>query len=148
MGSTTLDQFINAVEAWKVQLEELVSSYREFRRRLEALPPEMAQEAERILAKERATIRIEKPEQDLAGKTALECAKIILTGNNNEPMHFSAIAKEALRRGYKGRGDGDRDQVETRTIQSFWAALHRSNDFLKAGRGNYQLSAGPGRLHD
>ena len=65
--------------------------------------------------------------------------KIILAERNGEPMHFAAIAKESLRRGYTGRATGSPDEIESRTVQSFWAALSRSDEMESIGKGLYKL---------
>jgi hypothetical protein len=141
--STPWDQFIDAIEKRKSQLDELLAAYANFRQKLDALPPEVSQEAQRILATaEAAKLHEESTKKnDLIGKSALDCAKIILTELNNEPIHFSTIAKMAMARGYKGRAEGSPEVVESRIQNSFWAALHRSEDFESVGKGCYRLSA-------
>jgi hypothetical protein len=80
--------------------------------------------------------------QSLAGKTSTECARQILR-EHGRAMHVSAIAKEALRRGYVGRPTDapiEPDALEHRIIQSFWAAMHRAPDlFEKTGSGCFIL---------
>ncbi len=44
--------FIEAIERCKKQLDDLISSYREFREKLDTLPPEIATEAKSLLAAE------------------------------------------------------------------------------------------------
>jgi hypothetical protein len=75
----------------------------------------------------------------LIGKTALECARIILKEKGNQARHFSRIAKEAIRRGYKGRMEGPPEEVENRILHSFCAAMHRSEDFEGVGKGYHRL---------
>lgn len=88
--------------------------------------------------------RLDAPQgESLAGKSAIECGRIILADNNNRPMHVATIAKEALRRGYVGKMKGDPDAVEFRTVQSFWAAIHRSSFFAHQGGGKFVLGSRP-----
>ncbi|GEM_PF-5023743 len=142
--ATPWDQFIDAIERRKTQLDELLEAYANFRKKLDALPPEVAQEAQMILASAEATKLREEAatKKDLIGKPALDCARIILTELNNEPTHFSTIAQMAMARGYKGRAEGSQAEVESRVQNSFWAALHRSQDFESAGKGCYHLKVG------
>src|SRR5437016_515766 len=93
--ATPLDQFIGVIERRKVQLDELLTAYANFRSKLDALPPEVAQEAQRFLAaaESQKLQEVQVATKDLIGKSALECAKIILTERSNMPAHFSEIAK-------------------------------------------------------
>jgi hypothetical protein len=118
------------------KIDEALEAYAAFRQKMEALSPEACKvfASEQVRADEGT--QIEK--KDLAGKPALECARIILA-ERNSPVHFSVIAKEALRRGYIGRMSGSKEEIESRTVQSFWAALSRSDDMESVGRGLYQL---------
>lgn len=139
---TPWDQFIGAIERRKSQLDDLLAAYANFRGKLDALPPEIAQEAQRILASGEAEKLQEESQRrnDLIGKTALECAQVILTELQNQPTHFSVIAKMAIARGYKGRIEGTPAEVESRLQNSFWAAMHRSKHFQSAGKGLYRLN--------
>jgi hypothetical protein len=139
--STPLDQFIDAMERRKKQLEELVESYRIFRSKLDSLPPELAAEAHQMLA-ESSSMKEPSPMQDMIGETALNCANHILAEGHNAPLHFAEIAKQAIKRGYRGRAAGTPSEVEQRTIQSFWAALHRSEHFEPTGKGCYRIREG------
>lgn len=141
MATTPWDQFIGAIEKRKQQLDELLASYRDFREKLAALPPEIAQEAQRLLVAETDDSQEgqESGEKEFAGKSALECAKLILKRSRNRAIHYSAIAKKSMNRGYRGRVEGSPEEVETRTISSFWAALHRSSEFEGVGKGRYRL---------
>jgi HB1, ASXL, restriction endonuclease HTH domain len=76
----------------------------------------------------------------LAGRTIIQAAEIVLREHKNQPMHFRAIAQEALKRGYTGRATGDRDSVEHRTAQSFWASMYRSENFQQTGKGYFKLA--------
>jgi HB1, ASXL, restriction endonuclease HTH domain len=136
--ATPWDDFITAIERRKSQLDELLEAYGTFRKKLDALPPEVAQEAQRILASSASDPQPEK--QDFVGKSALDCARVILEEHSNEPMHFSDIARAAMARGYRGRAEGTPSEVESRVQNSFWAALHRSGDFASAGKGCYRLA--------
>ena len=139
--ATPWDSFIDAIEKRKTQLDDLLASYADFRKKLAALPPEIALEAQQMLAASDAA-KLEEgaaTRQDMIGKAALECAKIILEERGNEPTHFSAIAKAAMARGYRGRAEGSQEEVESRVQNSFWAALHRSENFVGTGKGCYRL---------
>lgn len=163
---TPWDSFIDSIEQRKKQLDEVLEAYKAFRQKLAALPRELALEAERSLSanqvqqqerpprdtpstaeeptsEEQETVLLLPSDKvipaDLAGKTSLECAMVILTEKKNEPTHFSSIAKEAMRRGYQGRTSGTSDEVEQRTIKSFWASMSRSDDLDGVGRGFYRL---------
>jgi hypothetical protein len=65
--------------------------------------------------------------KDLAGLSAHECCRRILLEHNNQPMHALTLAKEAIRRGYFGRGQYTGDAMEWVTAKSFWARLSRTN---------------------
>lgn len=78
--------------------------------------------------------------KDMAGKTALECCRMILEERDNRSIHFDAAAREALKRGYEGRAVGSREQIESITGTSFWAALSRSDDFECVGNRLYRLA--------
>jgi hypothetical protein len=135
------DDFVDLIEKRKKQLDEVLEAYVEFREKLDALPPEIAQEVQKMLtvAKDAQAKQEEVSSNDLAGKTALECVRIILRERKNEPTHFSAIAREALRRGYKGRMAGTAEEVQSRTASSFWAAMSRAEDLDGTGKGCYRL---------
>jgi hypothetical protein len=109
------DAFIDAIERRKKPLDEALEAYRVFRQRLDALPPELADEALEMLVQAQAQkpdnktalpTKTESGNGDLSGRTALECAEIILTENHNQPMHFAVVARKAMARGYKGRTSG------------------------------------------
>jgi len=138
---TEWDDMIKTIERQKVQLEEVLASYKAFREKLASLPPEvvrgMASLDKSGIGPSGTGAISEK--QDFAGKAALDCAAIILRERNNEPTHYSVIAKESLRRGYKGRSKGTPEEVETRTVQSFWAAMSRSEELEGVGKGCYRL---------
>jgi len=141
---TPLDNLVEALERRKKQLDDVLEAYKAFRQKLEALPQSVIRDAEMMLAATEsplsATVAMQigsNTAQDLVGKTALECARTILGEHKNEPMHFAEIAKEAMRRGYKGRASGSPEKVESRTIQSFWAAMSRAEDFEATGKGCY-----------
>lgn len=139
--ATPWDNFIEAMERRKKQLDDLIASYRQFRDKLDALPPEIATEAQSLMAEgdKKKADKTPPVEQDFVGKTALTCARIMLEENDNEALHFSAIARKALQRGYRGRATGNQEEIESRTVNSFWAALHRSDDFEPVGKGCYRL---------
>jgi hypothetical protein len=138
--ATPWDEFMEALESRKKQLDDVLDAYKTFREKLDALPPQVAQEAKKKLIEVPSLTQAREPaSEEFAGKTAIDCAKIILTEKNNQPAHFSVIARAAMDRGYKGRSEGTREEVENRTINSFWAALHRSEEFESAGRGTYRL---------
>ena len=141
--TTPWDGFIDSMEQRKRQIEaetkqiaEVLESYKVFREKYEALPPHLRE----VFASEQAVAsgKTAPLQQDLAGKAALECAKIILT-EWGAALHFSAIAKEAIRRGYVGRITGTQEEVESRTIQSFWAAMSRSDELESIGKGLYRM---------
>lgn len=80
-------------------------------------------------------------EDDLAGKTALECCQTILK-ERDEPMHALAIAREALRRGYIGRATGTQEKVEATTYKSFWAEMSRCPEtFTQTDTQTYALTS-------
>src|SRR6266496_4570076 len=137
-----LDKFIDVIETRRKQLDAVVEACKLFKQRLDELPEDMALEAEKLLWNS-----LDKQDQnvpsDLAGRTALHCAEAILADHNNEPMHFSTIAKEAMKRGYKGRAEGDKDAIEATVTKSFWAAMSRSDDFEGVGKGMYKLKMTP-----
>lgn len=140
------DQFIDSIERKRRQLDEVLEAYENFRKLLDALPPDLAREARLALAsgvepseESASSVKGNLTKKDLTGKTALECTTIILRERGNEPQHFSTIAKEALRRGYVGRSAGSSEEVESRTMNSFWAAMSRSADLENTGRGMYKL---------
>jgi hypothetical protein len=143
--TTPLDNFMSALEKRKQQLDDVLEAYRLFRQKLDALPPELAQEAERMLSggNGESPAATETVVQDLVGKTSLQCARVILAEGKNAPLHFSKIAREAIHRGYKGRTTGDRETVENRISTSFWAALSRAEDVESTGRGYYKLKEQP-----
>jgi len=64
---------------------------------------------------------------DFAKLAAHECCRRILIEHNNTPMHVLTLAKEAVRRGYKGRGRYTGDALEWVAAKSFWARLSRTN---------------------
>ena len=65
--------------------------------------------------------------KDLAGLSAHECCRRILLEHGNHAMHALSLAKEAIRRGYFGRGRYSGDELEWVTAKSFWARLSRTN---------------------
>jgi hypothetical protein len=136
-----LDSFIDIIERRKRQLDDVLDSYREFMNKLHMLPPDIAEEAQRVLRLNSAAVpeRVVPLVKDLAGKSALECVRIILQEQGNRPTHYAALAKEAMQRGYKGRAGGTPEEVEHRTVQSFWAAMSRAEDLERAGQGQYRL---------
>jgi hypothetical protein len=148
---TLRDQFIDSIERKRKQLDEVLEAYEVFRKKLDALPPDLAREARLALASgvepseesantaKMISVKEDSAKKDLAGKTALECTTIILRERSNEPQHFSTIAKEALRRGYVGRFAGSPEAVENRTMNSFWAAMSRSANLENTGRGMYRV---------
>lgn len=80
-------------------------------------------------------------ERDFAGLAAHECCRIILLEHRNEPMHVLTLAKEAIRRGYSGRGHYTGDAFEWVTAKSFWARLSRTNrhDFVQVEPNVFRL---------
>jgi hypothetical protein len=143
------DSFISTIEKKKEQLQGVIDAYRAFRQKLDELPQELAQEAMRILGgseansspKVVADVQIAPKETDssFTGVPALRCTRTILTENGNNPLHYSEVARRAMARGYKGRLAGSKEEVESRTIQSFWAAMSRSEDFEAVGSGRYRI---------
>ena len=144
-----LDKLIDTIEQRKHQLDDVLESYRQFKAKLDALPPEFANNVKDALTENTHDKAISEqmtpaPQgTDLVGKPALECATIILIEHKNEPTHFVTIAKEAIKRGYKGRRPGSPDEVESRIAKSFWAAMSRSDDFESVGKGCYRLRRWP-----
>jgi hypothetical protein len=141
------DKLIAAIERRKHQLDDVIAAYKQFREKLAALPPDLASEFMNTNhsppASPSATMVATKdaaPLQDLDGKSALDCVMLILRERNNQPTHFSIIAKTALARGYKGRKtSGSPEELESRTIQSFWAAMSRSDELEGVGGGYYRI---------
>ena len=124
--TTPWDSFIGSIERRKQQLDDVLEAYRTFQDKLALLPADLAREAGILLATSKPSDHPRDEQnvgRDLAGKTSLECAQIILTQNSNEPMHYGTIAKEMLRRGYEGRKAGTVEEVELRTMQSLWGCL-------------------------
>lgn len=82
-------------------------------------------------------------QESLAGRTSFECAKQILADNNNRRMHFGEIAREAILRGYVGKPSDEpleKDAMQHRVAQSFWAMMHRApGTFRKFGKGYFRL---------
>jgi hypothetical protein len=153
---TSSDDFIGAIERRKRQLDtaidEAIDAYRLFRKKLDALPPDIAREAEKMLRNSGKIEGENTPNlqaangavvQDFAGKTAVECACTLITENHDQPMHFAVIARKSLARGYKGRTtSGTSEEIESRTAQSFWAAMSRSDKLQSIGKGLYQSRKG------
>lgn len=142
--TTTWDKFIENIECRKRQLDEVVDAYKNFRQKIESLPPDLAREAAALLGISHPISNQVAPAEvptskDLIGKNAMECVRIILGERENQPMHYSQIAKEAINRGYQGRTEGTKEEVEVRTGQSFWAAMSRSDDLESIGKGYYKL---------
>jgi hypothetical protein len=143
--NTPWDSFIDTIERRKHQLDEVLEAYKLFRQKLDSLPPGIAQEAERMLAADPIHVadKVAVEMMDLVGKPALECIRTILKEHNNQPIHFSQCAKEALKRGYKGRSFGTPEEIENRTAHSFWAAMSRADDLEAVGKGCYRLKTWP-----
>jgi hypothetical protein len=132
------DVLIDRIEQRRDQLNEVLAAYRQFREKLESLPVDLAEEIGGV------TGRTSKPATgDLTGLSALASARRILTDHRNDPMHFTAIAKEAMSRGYRGRATGDPSVVESVIAKSFWAALSRASDIEPTGKGYYRLRQSP-----
>jgi hypothetical protein len=71
--------------------------------------------------------------QELEGKTIEESAVIILTERGNQPTHFTALAEEAHRRGYRGRSPN-------LSPDSFQTMMDRKSEvFERVGGGKYRL---------
>ena len=68
-------------------------------------------------------------EGEFSGVKAVECCFRILRERGNQPMNALAMAREAIRRGYRGKTKGDADEVLLTTAKSFWAALGRDQRF-------------------
>jgi hypothetical protein len=66
---------------------------------------------------------------DLAKLNAKECCLRILKEHGNNPMNALTLAREALRRGYKGSAKGTDDDILMTTAKSFWARLCRDTRF-------------------
>jgi len=139
---TPWDHFIEEVEHRKKQLDDVLEAYQEFRRKLQDLPPDLAEKAQRALLSvvSNPDSPVGPQTSDFIGRTALDCAVIIMRERKNEAIHYSEIAKEAMRRGYRGRSHGSEAAIESRVVQSFWATLHRSERFESVGKGIYRLS--------
>ena len=60
---------------------------------------------------------------------AVDCCALILRENDNDPMNALTMAREAIRRGYRGKARGSEDEVLLTTAKSFWAALGRDERF-------------------
>jgi HB1, ASXL, restriction endonuclease HTH domain len=144
------DSFIDKIEKAKRQLEEVVQAYRTFKEKLDALPPELASEAMQLLhgplPKSEGHVvpeilgNSEVIKQDLVGIPALRCCRAILDENGNQPLHYGEIARQAMARGYRGRStEGTAQEIRIRTINSFWAAISRSEDFEAVGGGRYRI---------
>jgi hypothetical protein len=145
---TPWDSFIDTIERRQQQLREVLEAYRVFREKLSHLPPDLAKEAEAQLRPSESASHVESAAvpprtNECSGLSSLECARIVLQERDNEPMHYSQLAREILKRGYKGRKSGSDEEVEQRTTQSLWAALSRSEQFLGTGNGFYKLNSGP-----
>jgi hypothetical protein len=64
----------------------------------------------------------ETPKFDLARKTALDCALVILKERMPGSVHFRQLAAEAVGRGYRSpKGNTDLDTIE----RTFWDTLRR-----------------------
>jgi len=131
------------IEKGKRQLEEFGGHVEQLLKTFGSLPPDITAIAKELLAERLGLAGITQDQpihaNDLAGKTSLQCARIILRERGNAGTHFSAIVREAMRRGYRGRVDGSPEVVETTLMKSFWAALSRANDMEKVGNGMYRL---------
>ena len=150
--SVTWDDLTNSIENRKRRLDAFRASVERLLDALQGLPSDMADVARELLAKEIGLSPTSpmsattggtdvQEQQDMVGKPALECVRIILREHNNKPLHFAAIAKEAMRRGYKGRSQGSQEEIESRTANSFWAAMSRSDDLESVGKGLYRAVA-------
>ena len=145
--SPSADQFIEAIERRKRPFDEVLEAYRVlreadriFHEKLALLPPDLVSEVELMLGlTQPRDVPVETGKTDLAGKTAVQFATTILSERNNEPLHFSIIAKEALLRGYQGRRSGSSAEVENRTTNSFWAAMSRARELEGVGKGLYRI---------
>jgi hypothetical protein len=68
-------------------------------------------------------------EGDLAELKASDCCYRILKERGGEAMNVLTMAREALRRGYRGGASGTDDDVLMTTAKSFWARLGRDDRF-------------------
>jgi hypothetical protein len=84
-----------------------------------------------------------EPEQhsseSLQGKTAIECCEQIIRGHGNLPMNALTIAREAIRRGYRGKVEGGPDDVLMTTAKSFWARMGRDPRFFRVKSEVFRL---------
>lgn len=82
-----------------------------------------------------------QPGRDMQNMAAHDCCRRILEEHGNEPMHILTLAKEAISRGYSGRGKYAGDAMEWVTAKSFWARLSRTNkhDFEQVETNVFKL---------
>jgi hypothetical protein len=66
--------------------------------------------------------------EDFSQLSGEACCAKILRGHNNEPMNVLTMAREAIRRGYRGMAKGSDDDILMTTAKSFWAVLGRKKD--------------------
>lgn len=152
----SIDKLIEDVERKKKLLDDVLERAKALRETLSALPPELVAQTSSIFSSESLSaqknkslfVRENPSVSDVAtavvtrlctGKSAAQCARLILECHAGGPMHYIAVAKEALERGYRGRTTGTPEEIEIVTIKSFWAAMSRSEELESVGKGQYQL---------
>lgn len=153
MSSALEGRLKSSIDQEKRQLDDFRENVEELLKAFAKLPVGVATVAKELLVESlglapSATETLEAAqtgEEDLTGKPALECARIIFAERKNAPTHFSVIAREAMRRGYRGRSAGSTEEVENRTINSFWAAMSRADDMESVGKGLYRVREQPAR---
>jgi len=61
--------------------------------------------------------------EEFAKLPAHECCRRLLMDRGNVPAHVLTLAKEAVRRGYRGKGKNEGDALVWVTAKSFWARM-------------------------
>ena len=120
------------------------------RKKLWALTKEAADEvAGQLRAKKRGQATLfddERPQVEFLGVKATDCCVKILLEHDNEAMNALTMAREALRRGYRGKAHGSEDEVLLTTAKSFWAALGRDERFVEIRALVFKLKNHPIKL--
>jgi hypothetical protein len=82
------------------------------------------------------------PPKDLRGKTMTECAEAILKDHPGESLHYSAILKTAIARGYtSNRKNSDAKKVERSFAQTLTKESRRKGVVERTGEGMFRIRA-------
>jgi HB1, ASXL, restriction endonuclease HTH domain len=81
---------------------------------------------------------------ELAGKTIMEAAMMVLSEHPRRPMHFREIATDAIRRGYQSGRDTDGETVITSFGQTLRREAYREgNPIVAHGGGRFSYLPPP-----